>query len=156
MNQILMGAALVTSLFTSVLAQDQQAPLVNPNSADSVKGFALNWFEHLQAGEIDRGQMTIALSETLTNELVKEMSRYVKSYGPATGDEITENRKIQGQTFYVVKLFLERGDAISLLIGFDDSGKITGVTFRAWGKSRISLHALGSFGADKRAKRSSG
>jgi hypothetical protein len=62
------------------------------------------------------------------------MSRYLKSYGPATGDEIVQSRQIENQTFYVVKLFLQRGDAISLLIGFDENGKITGITFPSMGQ----------------------
>jgi hypothetical protein len=33
-----------------------------------------------------------------------------------------------------VKLFLQRGDALSLLIGFDESGKITGITFPSMGR----------------------
>jgi uncharacterized protein YuzE len=33
-----------------------------------------------------------------------------------------------------VKLFLQRGDAISLLIGFDENGKITGITFPSMGQ----------------------
>ena len=96
--------------------------------------FALQWFERLQAGQIDRDQMTTALSETLTDDSVKEMSRIVTSFGPATKDEIVGNRKIDDQTFYVVKLFLQRGDAVSLLIGFNESGKITGVTFPSLGQ----------------------
>jgi hypothetical protein len=134
MNQFFMSAALVALLSTSAFAEDRQVSPVNPNSADSVKSFALSWFEHLQAGQVDRAQMTTTLSETLTSESVAEMSRYIKSYGPATGDEITQHRKIQDQTFYVVKLFLERGDALSLLMGFDDNGKITGVTFPSMGQ----------------------
>jgi len=31
------------------------------------------------------------------------------------------------QTFYLVKLFLQRGDAMALLIGLDEAGKITGI-----------------------------
>ncbi|HEY6256939.1 MAG TPA: hypothetical protein VIY51_14220, partial [Xanthobacteraceae bacterium] len=85
-------------------------------------------------GQIDRTQMTGALAENLTDESVDEMSRHLKSYGPAIGDEIAQNRRIRDQTFYVVKLFLQRGDALSLLIGFDDEGKITGVTFPSMGQ----------------------
>jgi hypothetical protein len=70
----------------------------------------------------------------LTDDSVKEMSRIVTSFGPATNDEIVENRQIDDQTFYVVKLFLQRGDAVSLLIGFSESGKITGVTFPSLGQ----------------------
>jgi hypothetical protein len=134
MNRLFMGTALVATLFIVSLAHGGQTPPIDPNSAESVKIFALDWFERLQAGQIDRAQMTTALSETLTDDSVDEMSRHLKSYGPATGDEITQNRRIQDQSFYVVKLFLQRGDALSLLIGFDDSGKITGVTFPSMGQ----------------------
>jgi hypothetical protein len=125
-------ATLVTGSFASVYGG--QTPSIDPTSSDGVKTFALEWFERLQAGQIDRTQMTTELSETLTDDSVKEMSRIVSSFGPATKDEIVENRKIEDQTFYVVKLFLQRGDAVSLLIGFNESGKITGVTFPSLGQ----------------------
>jgi hypothetical protein len=75
-------AALLTALLSGFIAPafgNQTTP-----STDSVKAFALEWFEHLQAGQIDRTQMTTAFSEHLTDDAVKEMSRYLKSYGPAT------------------------------------------------------------------------
>ena len=127
-----MVATLSTGSFASVFGE--QTPPIDPTSSDSVKTFALEWFEHLQAGQIDRSLMTKELSETLTDDSVKEMSRIVSSFGPATKDEIVENRKIDDQAFYVVKLFLQRGDAVSLLIGFNESGKITGVTFPSLGQ----------------------
>jgi hypothetical protein len=132
--RLLARAALLATLFAGSSTLGGQAPPIDPRSSDSVKTFALSWFEHLQAGQIDRAQMTAALSKSLTDDSVKEMSRIVMSYGPATGDEIVQTRKIQDQTFYVVKLFLQRGDALSLLIGFDESGRITGVTFPSMGQ----------------------
>ncbi len=134
MSRFFMIVACVASLSFGSLAQGQQAPQIDPSSADSVKVFALDWFTRLQAGEIDRTQMTRALSKTLTEESVEVMARYLKSYGPASAGEITQNRRIEDQTFYVVKLLLERGDALSLLIGFDDTGKITGITFPSMGQ----------------------
>ena len=136
MKSLFSRAVLVATLFTGSVASvfAGQTPPIGPTSGDSVKTFALEWFEHLQAGQIDRTQMTTELSETLTDDSVKEMSRIVSSFGPATKDEIVENRKIEDQTFYVVKLFLQRGDAVSLLIGFNESGKITGVTFPSLGQ----------------------
>jgi hypothetical protein len=134
-NRLCMGAGLVGTLLLGVLACFGQASPIDPSSPDSVKVFALDWFERLQQeGQVDRAQMTRALSETLTDDSVEEMSRYLKTYGPATGGEITQNRRIEDQTFYVVKLFLQRGDALSLLIGFDDDGKITGITFPSMGQ----------------------
>jgi hypothetical protein len=132
--QLLPRAALFATLLTTSSVFGGQMPPVDPASGDSVKAFALEWFGLLQAGEIDRTQMTTELSETLTEDSVKEMSRIVASYGPATNDEIVENREIDDQTFYVVKLFLKRGDAVSLLIGFSENGKITGVTFPSLGQ----------------------
>jgi hypothetical protein len=134
MNRLFTIVAVVGSLSFGSLAQGEPALPIDPSSADSVKVFALDWFARLQAGQIDRTRMTSALSRALTDDSVEEMSRYLKAYGPATGEEITQNRRIEDQTFYVVKLFLQRGDALSLLIGFDDGGKITGVTFPSMGQ----------------------
>ena len=111
-----------------------EASFVDPGSGDSVKAFALRWFQHLQMGQIDRTQMTAAFSDHLTDDSVQEMARYLNSYGPATGDEVVQTRKIGDQTFYLVKLFLQRGDALTMLIGFDENGKITGVTFPGMGR----------------------
>jgi hypothetical protein len=128
--------AQVTSEVTGAAAPAllDRARHVGPGSSDDVKVFALQWFEHLQAGQLDRTQMTAALSENLTDDAVEEMSRFLKSYGPATRDEIIENRKINDQAFYFLKLFLQRGDAVTLLFGFDEDGKITGVTFPSMGR----------------------
>jgi hypothetical protein len=134
MKRLFVEAAVLATLFTGSSAFSDQIAPIDPSSSDSVKTFALDWFEHIQAGKIDRAQMTAALSETLTDSSVEEMSRYLRAYGPATRDEISQNRRIQDQTFYVVKLFLQRGDALSLLIGFNDDGKITGITFPSMGR----------------------
>ena len=136
MKSFFSRAVLLVSCLTGYVAPtfgDQTSP-IDPRSSDKVKAFALSWFEHLQAGQINRTQMTTAFSEHLTDDAVKEMSRYLKSYGSATGDEIVESRKIEDQTFYVVKLLLQRGDALSLLIGFDENGKVTGITFPSMGR----------------------
>jgi hypothetical protein len=41
--------------------------------------------------------------------------------------EIMQKRAIDNQTFYQVKLIFPRGDAASLLFGFNAEGKITGI-----------------------------
>jgi hypothetical protein len=105
-----------------------------PPPGNSVKTIALEWFEHLQVGQIDRTQMTTEFSENLTDDAVQEMSRFLASYGPPTGDEIVQSRRIEDQTFYVVKFFLQRGDALSMIIGFDENAKVTGLTFSSMGR----------------------
>jgi hypothetical protein len=131
-THVVLLVTLLTGSFTSALGD--QAPPIDPRSSDSVERLALEWFECLQAGQIDRTQMTTELSAHLTDDAVMGMARHLKTYGPATGDEIVQIRTIQDQTFYVVKLFLERGDALSLLIGFDDKGRITGISFSSMGQ----------------------
>jgi hypothetical protein len=124
--------ALLSALSTCCLGG--QTSLAGSPSSDVVRTIALEWFEHLQAGQIDRTQMTTAFSENLTDDAVQEMSRFLASYGPAAEDEIVQSRTIQDQTFYLVKFLLQRGDALSMLIGFDESGKVTGLTFTSMGR----------------------
>ena len=134
MKRLFVRTALLATLFTGCSTFGDHALSIDRTSSDSVKAIALEWFEHLQAGQIERTQMTTAFSEHLTEDAVQEMSRFLVTYGPASGGEIVKSRTIQDQTFYVVKLLLERGDALSLLIGFDENGKITGITFTSMGQ----------------------
>ena len=56
------------------------------------------------------------------------MSSHVNLYGASpTSAEILRAGTIADQKFYLVKLIFPRGDAASLLIGFDAKGKITGI-----------------------------
>jgi hypothetical protein len=56
------------------------------------------------------------------------MSQALNRYGASPlRAEIVQTRKIDAQTFYVVKFVFPLGDATSLLFGFDAAGKITGV-----------------------------
>jgi hypothetical protein len=67
----------------------------------------------------------------LTDGIVQDMSKYLKDhdYGsPPLGAQVIKTRTIGEQTFYVVKLVFPRGDAASLLFGFNANGKITGIS----------------------------
>jgi hypothetical protein len=134
MKRLFVRTVLLATLFTGSATFGDQASPIDPSSSDSVKTVALEWYEHLQAGQIDRTQMTMEFSEHLTDDAVQEMSHFLVTYGSASGGEIVKSRTIQDQTFYLVKLLLERGDALSLLIGFDENGKITGITFTSMGQ----------------------
>jgi len=85
----------------------------------------------MQSGNIDRTQLSADYSTRLSDDAIVEMSRYLKehNYGvPPSRAEILEKRQTRNQTLYVVKLDFPRGDAASLLLGFDYEGKITGVS----------------------------
>ena len=95
---------------------------------DGMKAFALHWFAQMQAGEIDRTQYTAAYGAQLTDDAVQAMSHHLNEYGASPiRAEIMQKRSVDNQTFYKVKLIFPRGDAASLLFGFDVEGKITGV-----------------------------
>jgi hypothetical protein len=106
------------------------AVLADAQTDDNVKGLALRWYTQMQAGELDRTQLTAAYSAQLTDDAVRKMSHAVNLYGASPkGAQILESRTIADQKFYLVKLVFPRGDAASLLIGFDGQGKITGIDF---------------------------
>ena len=97
-------------------------------SEDSVRVLALRWFAQMQAGEIDRTQYTAAYGAQLTDDAVQALSRQLNRYGAAPlRAEIMQKRTIDDQMFYQMKLVFPRGDATSLLFGFDTEGKIAGV-----------------------------
>ena len=60
------------------------------------------------------------------------MSRQLKEYdygASPTGAQVLKTRTIGEQTFYAVKILFPRGDAASLLLGFNLEGSITGISF---------------------------
>ena len=96
----------------------------------SVESIALLWFERMRTGQIDRTQLTAQYSAQLTDDIVKKMSAYLTEYkygASPIGAKILRTRSTGEQTFYDVKLTFPRGDAASLLFGFNAEGKITGI-----------------------------
>lgn len=124
------AAVLVAALpggFTAPLYVYATSPAGAPTEA-SVTVWAMSWFKEMQAGRIDRSQYAPAYRAQVTDTAVKAMSRALNQYGASPlRAEIVQTRKIGEQTFYVVKFVFPRGDATTLLFGFDAAGKITGV-----------------------------
>jgi hypothetical protein len=82
----------------------------------------------MQVGKIDRTQYTTVYGAQLTDEAIQAMSHHPNQYGASPlRAEIMQKRSVDNQTFYQVKLVFPRGDATSLLFGFDAEGKISGV-----------------------------
>jgi hypothetical protein len=123
---IILVAVLSIAGIASALA-DPTPPAGVPTE-DGMRGFALQWFAQMQAGKIDRKQYTAAYGAQLTDDAVQAMSHHLNEYGASPiRAEIMQKRSVDNQTFYKVKLVFPRGDAASLLFGFDAEGKITGV-----------------------------
>jgi hypothetical protein len=141
----------VTMLFVGTLAGVIQSV---PTAAQaqvtltekSVEAIALQWFDRMRTGQIDRTQLTAEYSAQLTDDAVKKMSAYLNEYrygASPTGAQILRTRAIGEQTFYNVKLTFPRGDAASLLLGFNAEGKITGITLMSWLGIRACTHKCG-------------
>ena len=123
-----------TMLVAALLNSSVAAALADaaPPTEDGMRAFALQWFAQMQAGKIDRTQYAAAYGAQLTDDAVQAMSHHLNEYGASPlRAEIMQKRSINNQTFYQVKLVFPRGDASSLLFGFDTNGKITGVAIRS-------------------------
>ena len=123
-------AAVALMINVVAAAADPPSP-GSMRTENSVETLALEWFGRMETGQIDRTQLAAGYSTQLTDDAVQGISRYLKKheYGaPPAGAKVLKTRTIGEQTFYVVKLLFPRGDAASLLFGFDAEGKITGIS----------------------------
>lgn len=123
---IILAVALSIASIAAGLADP--APPAGVPTEDGMSAFALQWFAQMQAGKIDRTQYTAAYGAQLTDAAVQAMSHHLNEYGASPiRAEIMQKRSVDNQTLYQVKLVFPRGDAASLLFGFDAEGKITGI-----------------------------
>jgi hypothetical protein len=122
----LLAAVLSSGVSTAPAPVSAQTALTEK----SVEATALQWFTQMRIGQINRTQLTPEYSAQLTDETVKKMSAYLSEYkygASPRGARILRKRTVGEQTFYDVKLTFPRGDAASLLLGFNEAGKITGI-----------------------------
>ena len=131
--KLLVVITLVAALLTGGVLTALAGSLLpsNVRTEKSVEALALDWFAQMRTGQIDRTQLFADYSAQLTDEVVQPTARYLKQYeygASPTGAQVLKTRTAGEQTFYVVKLVFPRGDAASLLLGFNAEGKITGIT----------------------------
>jgi hypothetical protein len=120
--------AVTLSIATTATGLADPTPPAGVPTEDGMKAFALRWFTQMQVGKIDRAQYTAPYGAQLTDDAVQAMSHQLNEYGASPlYAEIMQKRSVDNQTFYKVKLIFPRGDAASVLFGFDAEGKITGV-----------------------------
>jgi hypothetical protein len=105
-----------------------------PTGARTPKGveaLALHWFAQMRSGKIDRSQLAPEYDAHLTDHAVEQMSRYLRAYefGALPLDaHVLQTRGAGTQRIHVVKIIFPRGDAASLMMGFNGDGKITGIS----------------------------
>src|SRR5271157_2845055 len=114
--------------------KDRHGPIRAPKSpaasspGEALTAWAMRWFTEMMAGRTDRSQYAPAFAPQVTDEAVARISHDLNRYGAAPlRAEIVQTKKDGEQTFTVLKFVFPRGDATSLLFGFDAAGKVTGI-----------------------------
>jgi hypothetical protein len=119
--------ALLAASPVGIARADEPPPTVAPSGA-ALTTWAMRWLTEIQAGRTDRSLYAPGFVAEVTDTAVASMSHDLHEYGAAPlRTEIVQTKKDGDQTFYVLKFVFPRGDATSLLFGFDRAGKITGV-----------------------------
>ena len=106
---------------------DGAAPIAAPMGAPFT-AWAMHWFIEMMAGRTDRAQYAPAFAPEVTDRAIAGIARDLNAYGAAPlRAEIVRTKTEGGQTFAIVKFVFPRGDATSLVFGFDPAGRITGI-----------------------------
>jgi len=111
----------------ALVRADETPPAAAPTGA-ALTTWAMRWITEVMAGRSDRSQYSPGFAPQVTDEAVARIAYDLNRYGAAPlRAEIVQSKKEGDQTFAMVKFVFPRGDATSLLFGFDAAGKITGV-----------------------------
>ena len=110
------------------MARADGAPPAAAPTDTALTTWAMHWFTEMMAGRTDRSFYAPAFAPLVTDERVARIAHDLNEYGAAPlRAEIVQSKKEGAQTFTIVKFVFPRGDATSLLFGFDAAGKITGI-----------------------------
>jgi hypothetical protein len=117
---------------TAVARADKTPPPASrsgaPLQGSVLTAWAMRWFTEMMAGRTDRSQYAPAFAPRVTDEAVARIAYDLNRFGAAPlRAEIVQTKADGDQTFAVLKFVFPRGDATSLLFGFDAAGKIIGV-----------------------------
>jgi len=119
--------ALLVADPVAIARADPTPPAASP-TGEALTAWAMRWFAEMMAGRTDRSQYAPAFAPQVTDEAVASISHDLNRYGAAPlRAEIVQTKKDGEQTFTVLKFVFPRGDATSLLFGFDAAGKVTGI-----------------------------
>ena len=93
----------------------------------------MHWFTEMMAGRTDRSQYAAAFAPQVTDEAVARMAHDLNRYGAAPlRAEIVQTKKDGDQTFAMLKFVFPRGDATSLLFGFDTQARSPASPSAGW------------------------
>jgi len=116
----------------AVARAGETPPVVAPSGSVptgvALTAWAMHWFNEMMAGRTDRSRYSASFAPEVTDQAVAGIAHDLNRYGAAPlRAEIVQTKTDGDQTFATIKFVFPRGDATSLLFGFDAAGKITGV-----------------------------
>ena len=100
-------------------------------TADSVQKSALEWFDRMRTGQLDRTQLTADFNAQLTDETVETTSRFLQAHGyvePPAEAKLVDTRTAGDETLYTVRLSFASGKAANLQISVSGDGKISDIS----------------------------
>ena len=87
---------------------------------------AQHWYQMLQAGHLDRSQMTTRLNATLTSDKVTELSSQLRVLGKPRSFVLTDAGRYNGSEFYRFRVGLARS-VLLFTFAVDPHKKISGL-----------------------------
>ncbi len=125
------GFALLITLLAAcppAIPRADETPPAAASTGAALTTWAMHWFTEMMAGRTDRSLYAPGFVTQVTEEAVARMSHDLNVYGAAPlRAEIVQTKKDGEQIFTMIKFVFPRGDATSLMFGFDGAGKITGI-----------------------------
>jgi hypothetical protein len=100
-------------------------------TADSVQKSALEWFDRMRTGQLDRTQLTADFNAQLTDETVATTSRFLQAHGyvePPAQAKLVDTRTAGDETLYTVRLSFASGKVANLQISVVGDGKISDIS----------------------------
>jgi hypothetical protein len=126
-----LGCALLIALIAVapvVLGRADETPVIATPTGEAPTTWAMHWITEVMAGRTDRSQYAPAFAPQVTDTAIARMAHDLNAYGAAPlRAEIVQTKKEGDQTFTTIKFVFPRGDATSLMFGFDAAGEITGI-----------------------------
>jgi hypothetical protein len=101
-----------------------QAPPPGP----SVRMLAVTWFGRMQAGQIDRSQLSDELNQKMSDAVVSQISAQLKPCGQPASITYLGGRIVDGDDVYAYILNFKSAK-VRELMAVDATGKINGLVF---------------------------
>lgn len=122
---------LATMILSAGLAPSLAAGAPTALAAERVQKSAVEWFDRMRTGQIDRTQLSADFNAQLTDATVETTSRFLQAHGyvePPTAAKLVGTRTAGDETLYTVKLYFAHGNATNLQISVDDNGKFSDIS----------------------------